>query len=176
MLWNNNFSGSRDDWCTDAVETNDKGFILTGFAESIDYDVTNRHDNLAADGWVVKIDSMGNLIWQHAMGGTDGDEFYSILQAEDSSFVTVGFTMSNDDDVSGNHSSAQDNWLVQFSELEWFNHKNVSKPIRWWVQKSYSNDWSWFSIVFQYLWSQDLTFQIFMAGTQIFGLQNSVQS
>ncbi|HNP47300.1 MAG TPA: hypothetical protein PKL85_00610 [Bacteroidia bacterium] len=117
MLWNNNFGGSRDDWCTDAVETNDKGFILTGFAESIDYDVTNRHDNLAADGWVVKIDSMGNLIWQHAMGGTDGDEFYSILQAEDSSFVTVGFTMSNDDDVSGNHSSAQDNWLVQFSEL-----------------------------------------------------------
>ncbi|MBK7850930.1 MAG: T9SS type A sorting domain-containing protein [Bacteroidetes bacterium] len=116
MLWNNNYGGSLDDWCTDVVETNDGGFMLTGLALSTNYDVTNRHDVLMDDGWVVKTDNVGNIVWQHAMGGTLQDEFYSIIRKEDSSYVTSGFTISNDDDVSGNHSTREDVWLVQFSE------------------------------------------------------------
>lgn len=116
MLWNKNYGGSLDDWCTDVVETNDGGFMLTGLALSTNYDVTNRHDVLMDDGWVVKTDNVGNIVWQHAMGGTLQDEFYSIIRMEDSTYVTTGFTISNDDDVSGNHSTREDVWLVQFSD------------------------------------------------------------
>jgi hypothetical protein len=94
-----------------------------------DGDVSGFHgipgDPLGSDIWVVKIDFSGNIIWQKCLGGSKGEHARNIFQTEDSGFMVIGQTKSNDGDVVGFHGVAgynYDIWMVKLSnlgELEW---------------------------------------------------------
>ncbi|MFI5172812.1 MAG: T9SS type A sorting domain-containing protein [Chitinophagales bacterium] len=58
------------------------------------------------------MDSVGTLQWQNCFGGTNLDQSYSIVQSSDSGYLAVGYTISNDSDVTGNH-GALDIWAVK---------------------------------------------------------------
>ncbi|HLC83079.1 MAG TPA: hypothetical protein VJI69_04550, partial [Bacteroidia bacterium] len=51
-----------------STQTTDGGYILSGYTESNDNDVT--FNNGAADVWIVKMDSAGTLQWQKSYRGT----------------------------------------------------------------------------------------------------------
>ncbi|MBK9731891.1 MAG: T9SS type A sorting domain-containing protein [Chitinophagaceae bacterium] len=53
IQWQNNFGGSLNDVCYAAKPTPDEGFILTGYSESQDVDVSGNHGK--KDFWVVKL-------------------------------------------------------------------------------------------------------------------------
>lgn len=53
-----------------------------------------------------------SLLWENSYGGTDQDIANSILQTTDEGFVMVGYTFSNNGDVTGNHGQS-DYWLVK---------------------------------------------------------------
>src|SRR5262249_3970405 len=66
------------------------------------------------DYWVVRLDSVGNLVWQKCLGGTSYDQANSIKQTIDGGFIIAGQSHSNDDDVSGNHNANDDDyWIVK---------------------------------------------------------------
>ncbi|MCD6462342.1 MAG: hypothetical protein J7L52_01415 [Thermotogae bacterium] len=68
----------------------------------------------------MKIDEVGNMIWQKTLGGSDDDIAYSIAAAPDGGYIVAGDTKSNDGDVSGWHegytsydSPYPDFWIVK---------------------------------------------------------------
>jgi hypothetical protein len=94
----------------DGVYTNaDGSIILAGHSGSNDGDVSGNKG--AADGWLVKLNAQGDLLWQKTIGGSGTDAFTSIFRTKDGQFLLSGFTDSNDGDA-GNNAGGKDAWIV----------------------------------------------------------------
>lgn len=121
ILWQNRFGGSGWDAPYGMVQTLDGGWILVGVTTSTDGDVSFHYPGDFMDGWVVKVDSTGQLEWQKTLGGTGWDLLHSVIEVGDGGYLISGFTESNDGDVSGNHGGA-DGWVVKLDaegSVEW---------------------------------------------------------
>lgn len=113
IQWAKCFGGTSTDRARCIIETSDGGFIAAGSTASDDGDVTDNHGSY--DNWVIRFDSIGNIIWQNAFGGSSWDEGISIINCYDGNFIVAANTWSEDGDVSFNHGS-YDWWLVKISE------------------------------------------------------------
>jgi hypothetical protein len=112
ILWQKSLGGTGYEIALSIHLTNDNGFIIAGFANSSDGDVTGNHGG--GDYWVVKLDSTGNIQWQKCLGGTDSDGANSIDLVDNGGFIIAGWSNSNDSDVSGNHGD-YDFWVVKLA-------------------------------------------------------------
>ncbi|HYV91065.1 MAG TPA: T9SS type A sorting domain-containing protein [Chitinophagales bacterium] len=112
LEWQKSLGGSNYEEAYSIQQTSDDGFLVAGWSESDDGDVSGNHGN--GDIWVIKLDTNGNLVWQKCLGGTNGDGASSIRQTIDGGFIVAGYSLSDDVDVSGNHGGS-DFWLVKLS-------------------------------------------------------------
>jgi hypothetical protein len=110
--WRNYYGGTFTDIAYDAVETNNDGFLLVGSSDSNDVDISANKGSY--DFWVVKIDTLGNLVWEKSYGGTEIDEAHSISKTTDGNYLIIGDSRSNNQDISNNKGAA-DIWLVKIS-------------------------------------------------------------
>ncbi len=118
LVWENTFGGLENEQAKSVSATLDGGSITAGYTESNDGEVTGNHGK--TDFWITKQGEEGNLEWQKALGGTQDDQANAIELVGTGS-VAVGYTESNDGDVSGNHGKA-DFWVVKQDakgNLEW---------------------------------------------------------
>ena len=117
--WQKLFGGSKDDYGYRGVLELDDGYIFLAYTNSNDYDVSgyNGIPGESRDIWVVRIDTIGNILWQRCLGGSDWDASATVYQSIDSDFVIFAETMSNNGDVSGNNSwnGYYDIWMVKLS-------------------------------------------------------------
>ena len=119
IQWQKCLGGTGEDVSYCIQPTPDGGYIVAGYTQSIDGDVTGNHGG--NDAWVVKISNTGSLQWQKALGGTNADYAISIQPTPDGGYIMAGETLSNDGDVTGNH-SYNDAWVVKLSStgsLQW---------------------------------------------------------
>ncbi|MCX6296904.1 MAG: T9SS type A sorting domain-containing protein [Bacteroidetes bacterium] len=114
IQWQKSFGGSNYDFGQSIEQTIDGGFILAGYSESNDGDVTAQHGN--GDCWVVKCDKFGNLQWQKALGSSGNDYAYSIKQIDNGGYVLTGYSGLNDGDVIGNHGD-YDCWVIELDNM-----------------------------------------------------------
>ena len=99
--------------------TSDGGYIACGLSSTADGDVTEFAG--FSDAWAVKVDASGALQWQHSFGGTELDLATDIGPTDDGGYLMVGYTLSVDGDVTGNHGQ-YDAWVVKMSStgtLQW---------------------------------------------------------
>lgn len=118
--WQNSMGGFRDDFGREIIQTSDGGYIMTGFVYSIDGDVTGNHGDF--DYWVVKLNSLGIIQWQKALGGTFGDEGDSIQQTSDGGYIVAGHSFSSDGDVTTGNQGLRDFWIVKLDSsgnIQW---------------------------------------------------------
>lgn len=113
VQWRGYFGGTNNDRAHGVVQTNDGGFVMAGFTESDDYDISNT--NGSYDFWVVKVDSFGNLIWEQSFGGEGIEVSYDIAKTADNGFVVVGNTFSANGDIFLNHGES-DMWMIKLDE------------------------------------------------------------
>ncbi|MBL0073652.1 MAG: T9SS type A sorting domain-containing protein [Bacteroidetes bacterium] len=132
ILWQNTIGGEYEEALTSIKQTTDGGYILGGFSQSnASGDKTeNNYDTLCAtfDYWIVKTDSLGNLIWDITIGGSDEDRLLAIEQTADNGFILGGFSRSNISGVKVENnigaSPTTDYWIVKTDSLgniEWQN-------------------------------------------------------
>lgn len=117
--WQKCYGGSLDDYGWDMALTADGGFILTGYSDSHDGDVTGNHGNF--DYWVVKTDASGTLQWEKSYGGSAYEAPYGIEQTSDHGYVIAGSSVSHDGDVTGAHGN-KDAWIIKIDStgiLQW---------------------------------------------------------
>ena len=94
LLWERSFGGSEIDEGRAITTTNDGNFIIVGDTRSADKDVSN--NNGAADVWVIKMNTDGNLIWEKTIGGTSFDVARSVSKTQDDGFIISGSSRSLD--------------------------------------------------------------------------------
>ncbi len=117
--WQKTLGGSGFDEAYSIQQTNDNGFVVTGYTNSNDGVVTGNHGSI--DAWVIKLTVNGIIEWQKTLGGTGDDIFNCIQQTNDGGFVAAGSSTSNNGDVFGNHGS-RDVWVVKLTAtgiIEW---------------------------------------------------------
>jgi len=125
--WQKLLGGSKSDSGGKGILELDNGYIINGKTESSNGDahgngttVPYNHDDI----WVVRIDSLGNILWDIALGGDNFEHDSKIFQNQDGSFIVFGTTKSmNNGDVEGHHYYTSnpnypngDIWMVRLSE------------------------------------------------------------
>jgi len=119
LVWRRYFGGTNNDRAHSVVQANDGGFIMAGFSESGDTDISLAKGSY--DFWVVKVDAKGELVWERSFGGTGIEVSYDIAQTGDDAYVVTGHSFSNDGDISESHGES-DVWLIKINdngELLW---------------------------------------------------------
>jgi hypothetical protein len=117
--WQKTLGGNFIDWGSSVQQTADGGYITTGSTSSTNGDVMGNHGN--SDFWVVKLNAVGDIQWQKALGGTGTEIAYSVRQTTDGGYIVIGLSSSNNGDVTGNHGS-QDYWIVKLDtdgNIQW---------------------------------------------------------
>ena len=110
IVWQRCLGGNGDDHATSIWETKSGDFVVAGYTNSTDGDVTGNHGGF--DFWVIKLDKLGNLMWQKCLGGNAEDIAYSIQQTLDGGGIVAGHTISRTGDVS-DHRGWIDFWVVK---------------------------------------------------------------
>ena len=118
--WIKNYGGSLEDDVVSIVETPDGGFVLAGFTMSLDGDITDKTTN-DADYWIFKINASNQLVWSKTYGGSADDRATKIINTSEGGFAVLGYSRSNDGDVTEN-SGFYDYWLLKLDNsgnLQW---------------------------------------------------------
>ncbi len=112
--WDKRFGGTEEDRLTTIIPTNDGGYIAGGYTESdTGWDVTEQPKGLR-DGWVLKLDSAGKIIWTKRIGGAEYESVQAIAESNDGGFVIAGFTNSNTNtDITDTPKGQYDFWLMK---------------------------------------------------------------
>jgi hypothetical protein len=91
LLWQKTIGGSDWDFAYGFDITADGGFIIAGSTYSFGYG--------NADGYVIKTDNVGNVIWSKTYGGNKDDEFKSVVTTNDGNYALTGYTKSYNDSL-----------------------------------------------------------------------------
>jgi murein DD-endopeptidase MepM/ murein hydrolase activator NlpD len=85
LIWEKSYSGSANYLLYSVVTTDDGGYIAVGYSSN--------SDGSNPDGWIIKLDSFGNLVWQNTYGSGNFDYLGSLAMTSDGGFVVAGNTL-----------------------------------------------------------------------------------
>jgi hypothetical protein len=120
LLWSRCYGGSQADGASSIMATSDGAYLVTGSTRSNDGDLTGINpywngppppQSPHATGWVMKVDAVGDIIWQSCYGGSGDDELIAAAETTDGKFWVTGNTSSTDGDLADNHGDF-DGWVV----------------------------------------------------------------
>jgi len=120
LQWQKSLGGTDRDFGLSIINSANGGFVVCGFVNSNDSDVTGNHNPIGfttEDTWIVMLDSTGNLQWQKCFGGTQSEWGPKILKTFDGNMAAVSTTYSNNGDVSGNHGE-YDYWIIKIDSAQ----------------------------------------------------------
>jgi len=113
LEWRSYYGGTNNDRAHAVIEADDGSFVMAGFSESDDYDISNTRGSY--DFWVIKLTATGELLWERSFGGTGIEIAYDITKTDDGGYVVTGNTFSTDIDISMNHGES-DVWLIKIAD------------------------------------------------------------
>jgi hypothetical protein len=113
-LWDKAYGGAGNDMALKATATGDGGLIIGGTSHSgVTGDKTEASRG-GADGWIVRLNSAGDLVWQKSLGGASSEAFGDVEVLVDG---TVLAGISSSSLVSGDKTKPRkggvDYWLIR---------------------------------------------------------------
>lgn len=100
-LWTTILGGPEDDFGYFAEQTNDGGYILTGWTKSFGSGLN--------DIWLIKTNSFGDTLWTKTFGGSEDDNISCVHQTNDGGYILFAETVS----FGGTYWKA---WLIKTNE------------------------------------------------------------
>ena len=121
-LWSRSYGSATTDRGISMIQKQDSsGYILCGYVSETSEDVSSGYGG--KDIWVIEINNNGELINEVTFGGSQNDEPIQIINSSNG-YAIIAETYSNDGDVSFNHSSETDIWVLEISnDLALLNEK-----------------------------------------------------
>ena len=121
IIWEKNFGGTGEDSPDHILGIDEHNFLICGRTSSSNFDFNNQGIG-GNDGFVMQINSEGDIIWANLMGGSEVEWIKDITHsADDGGYLFAGYSRSSDIDVSDNYGE-MDVWLGKLSnngELVW---------------------------------------------------------
>ena len=105
------YGGSKEDIANAVIKTADGGFAIIGNTQSTDGDFTGKTRE-GSDLFLMKLDANGKLEWTKTYGGSGDDRGHGLVQLSDGGFALVGYSKSDDGDLSINKGQ-HDNWVLR---------------------------------------------------------------
>ena len=95
------------------------GGLLGGFSCSILSCDKTENSVGSYDYWIIKIDSLGNIVWQNDIGGDSYDDMHQIDKTIDGGYILGGYSNS---DISGDKTENgvgfwSDYWIIKVDSL-----------------------------------------------------------
>lgn len=121
LIWEKSYGGSLGDGFSRILRTNDGNFYLVGGTWSSDGTIGIDPYLDSEDYWIMKIDTLGNILWEKLIGGNGTDLIWDAVKTSDGGLISVGWTTSEDGDVS-QYFGGWDTWVVKLDstgEIEW---------------------------------------------------------
>jgi hypothetical protein len=112
VVWEKTYGGSEADYGTHVMQFGNQ-FLVVGQTPSHDGDVAFNHSTTGnGDIWLIALsESNGEMLWQRSFGGTNDEQAYKIEPAG-AGFAILGYSLSENGDVTENNGSA-DVWLLK---------------------------------------------------------------
>ena len=116
-VWDNTFGGSGLERGGSLVSLVDGSFIIVGSSES---NISGNKSEASIgfeDFWLVKIDNLGQKIWDKTFGSTATDRANAITKSSDGGFVTVGVSQGGiSADKTEVNNGGYDYWILKISD------------------------------------------------------------
>jgi hypothetical protein len=113
--WQQCFGGSNEERVMDILPDGSDYFIV-GWTESDDGDISFNHGS--GDAWIVKIDSIGNILWEKTYGGSNGEFWEKIIPAPGNCYYLLGASGSWDGDISYDpYPESNDLWIAKIDSI-----------------------------------------------------------
>lgn len=116
FVWDKTLGGSGEDLPKSAIKTADGGYIIAAQSNSNASGDKSENSRGDYDLWIVKIDKLGNKIWDKTFGGSGKDDYPTALIKLKNGNYLVGCGSSSD--VSNEHTApsrgSRDFWIVEF--------------------------------------------------------------
>ncbi|MDB4108147.1 hypothetical protein N9551_00875 [Flavobacteriaceae bacterium] len=103
--------GSKNESAQAVTKTNDGGYAVLGYTQSMNGDVTSKL-NESYDYWLLKFNEANTLEWQKTYGGSEDDRGSDLIQTSDGGYAVIGKSKSSDGDVSENL-GYEDFWITK---------------------------------------------------------------
>ncbi len=117
IIWQKTYGGNLLEIAGNVIEDVDSGFVMVGRTQSDDNGDVGSNMGMY-DMWIVKTDSLGNLLWQHTLGGTNNDGGLWVSKTSDLGYIVSGFSESNYGYVNGGNKGMADVWVVKLEGKE----------------------------------------------------------
>ncbi len=127
IQWQNTIGGSGDDYFSTISQTSDGGYILGGSSMSGIFGDKTENCIGSNDFWILKTDSLGNILWQNTIGGSNFDRMITIHQTNDGGYILGGSSRSS---ISGDKTEnclspgLYDYWILKLDaagNIQWQN-------------------------------------------------------
>jgi hypothetical protein len=89
-VWEKYFSGQNHDFLSATVNTQEGGFLLAGTSYSGKGLDKKEESKGGSDFWLVRINELGDELWQKTIGGTSDEEARAVIQTTDLGFFVAG--------------------------------------------------------------------------------------
>jgi hypothetical protein len=126
LLWQKTYGGYSEDYACSVSETTDGGLVVAAILNA-DYNGTvpvTYSDSM--DYWVLKLNSVGEKLWENHYGGENADRAWSIKSTPDGGCIVVGQSASHYGDVINSigpfNAAISDYWIAKLSStgaIEW---------------------------------------------------------
>ncbi len=134
ILWQKCLGGSKYDTPKTLYSLQDKGFIIFGLTDSDDGDVTGFHGSTgnAKDVWIVKIDSIGQLVWQKCFGSITYETLpmHGVAKKDDYTYALNVQSYGEEGDVECHISQpwGYDAWVFQIKDCQHYAPLQPQQP------------------------------------------------
>lgn len=102
ITWQKRYGGVARDYARAIIPANDGGYVVAGYTESFGAG--------SADGWLLKLDSGGKLIWQKTFGSGGFEHAVSLIPASGGGYLVAA-------EGSSFGLGSSDVWLFKVDEL-----------------------------------------------------------
>ena len=100
------------DYAQGAIKYND-GYLFGIIAQQNEPWISNYHGE--ADAWLVRTDTIGNVLWEKCYGGSQSESVYKIIPIDSNYIYLINGTESTDGDVHNFTNDLYDIWVVKLN-------------------------------------------------------------